>query len=125
MKIQLPTAKGGLETYRLTGEPLTVRKPRSPFNRIAFAAAHVVVNPLSDADPSGRPDIDWKSTLAYRRYLLDQGFGIAEAMDTSQRGMGLDWPRALELIKRSLADASGCKGALIYSGCGTDHLTWI
>jgi hypothetical protein len=122
MKIQLPTAKGGLETYRLTGEPLAIRKPRAPFNRIAFAAAHVVVNPLSDADPSGRPDIDWKSTLAYRRYLLDQGFGIAEAMDTSQRGMGLDWPRALELIKRSLADASGRKGALIYSGCGTDHL---
>jgi uncharacterized protein DUF993 len=122
MKIQLPTARGGLETYRLTGEPLSLRKPRSTFNRIAFAAAHVVVKPLSDTDPSGKPDIDWKATLAFRRYLLDQGFGIAESMDTSQRGMGLDWPRALELIKRSLADASGRKGALIYSGCGTDHL---
>ncbi|MGQ0485596.1 MAG: dihydrodipicolinate synthase family protein [Hyphomicrobiales bacterium] len=122
MKIELPSAKGGLNSYRLTGEPLAVRKPRIPFNRIAFAAAHVVVNPLSNADPSGKPDIDWKTTLAYRRYLLDQGFGIAEAMDTSQRGMGLDWPRALELIKHSLADASARKGALIYSGCGTDHL---
>lgn len=122
MKIALPTAKGGLETYRLTGEPLAVRKPKAPFNRIAFAAAHVVVDPRSDADPSGKPAIDWKTTLAYRRYLLDQGFGIAEAMDTSQRGMGLDWQRALELIKHSLADASSRKGALIYSGCGTDHL---
>lgn len=122
MKIALPTAMGGLETYRLTGEPLAERKPRAPFNRIAFAAAHVVADPASDADPSGRPDIDWKSTLAYRRYLLDQGFGIAEAMDTSQRGMGLDWPRALELISRSLKNAGPEKSALIYSGCGTDHL---
>src|SRR5687768_5477690 len=95
MRIALPTAKGGLESYRLTGEPLAARKPRIAFNRVAFAAAHVVVNPMSEADPSGKPDIDWGATLAYRRYLLDQGFGIAEAMDTSQRGMGLDWERAL------------------------------
>jgi hypothetical protein len=122
MKIQLPTAKGGLETYRLTGEPLALRKPRAPFNRIAFAAAHVVVDHKSNADPSGKPDIDWKATLAYRRYLLDQGFGIAEAMDTSQRGMGLDWARALELISRSLKDAGPGRSTLIYSGCGTDHL---
>jgi hypothetical protein len=121
MKIALPTAKGGLETYKLMGEPLAVRKPKAPFNRIAFAAAHVVVDPL--AMPIHRkPDIDWKATLAYRRYLLDQGFGIAEAMDTSQRGMGLDWARALELISRSLKDAGPGKSALIYSGCGTDHL---
>ena len=121
MKIALPTAAGKLEPYKLTGEPIVARKPRAPFNRIAFAAAHVVANPLSNADPSGAPDIDWNATLAYRRHLLDLGFGIAEAMDTSQRGMGLDWPSALQLIWRSL-DAAGRRSNLIYSGCGTDHL---
>jgi Protein of unknown function (DUF993) len=108
--------------YRLTGTPLPIMKPAAPFNRIAFAAAHVVADPLSSADPSGPPAIDWEKTLAYRRYLLDQGFGIAEAMDTSQRGMGLDWPRALDLIRRSLADA-GSRAEMIYSGVGTDHLS--
>jgi hypothetical protein len=110
-----------LESYRLVGDPLPLRKPKAAFNRIAFAAAHVVANPYSDSDPGGPPDIDWKSTIAYRRYLLELGFGIAEAMDTSQRGMGLDWPRALQLIERSLKDA-GSKAGRIYSGCGTDQL---
>ena len=122
MKIKLPTASGKFETYLLEGEPLAARKPRAPFNRIAFAAAHVVANPLSNADPSGPPDIDWDATIAYRRYLLGLGFGIAEAMDTSQRGMGLDWKNALELIGRSLKDAGSKDAARIYSGCGTDHL---
>ena len=121
MKLKLPNAQGVVETYHLQGEPIAVRKPRAPFNRIAYAAAHVVANPFSNADPSGPPDIDWDRTLAFRRHLLDLGFGIAEAMDTSQRGMGLDWPRALELITRSLTDA-GKRAVLIYSGCGTDHL---
>jgi hypothetical protein len=122
MKIRLPAAEGRVENYRIAGEPLHVRKPRAPFNRIAFAAAHVVANPSSGADPSGPPDIDWKKTIAYRRYLLGLGFGIAEAMDTSQRGMGLDWPNALELIRRSLDDAGVKDAPRIYSGCGTDHL---
>ena len=121
MKIKLPTADGSTETYKLQGEPLPATRPRKPFNRVAFAAAHVVANPFSAKDPSGPPDIDWKTTLAFRRHLLDLGFGIAEAMDTSQRGMGLDWPTALELITRSLADA-GKRAGQIYSGCGTDHL---
>ena len=47
--------------------------------------------------------IDWDATLAYRRYLWSLGFGVAEAMDTAQRGMGLDWPTSLELIDRSLS----------------------
>jgi hypothetical protein len=116
MKIRFP---GG--TYALKGEPLPVRKPRAPFNRIAFAAAHVVADPFAGTDPSGAPALDWKRTLAYRKFLLDQGFGIAEAMDTSQRGMGLDWPTALELVRRSL-DRAGSRAHLIYSGVGTDHL---
>jgi hypothetical protein len=116
MKIAFPG-----EAYKLLADPLPVRKPKAPFSRIAFAAAHVVADPLSAADPSGTPVIDWKATLSYRKYLLDLGFGIAEAMDTSQRGMGLDWPNALELIRRSLA-AAGSRADQIASGVGTDHL---
>jgi dihydrodipicolinate synthase/N-acetylneuraminate lyase len=121
MKIVLPEANGTRTTYRLVGDPLPARKPKHPFNRVAFAAAHVVADPYSNVDPSGRPAIDWDGTLAYRRHLLDLGFGIAEAMDTSQRGMGLDWPTALELIRHSLEHAKK-KAPLIYSGCGTDQL---
>jgi hypothetical protein len=116
MKIRLPTAEGKPETYHLVGEPFAVRKPKVPFNRVAFAAAHVVANPLSSAGA-----LDWDKTLAFRHYLLDQSFGIAEAMDTSQRGMGLDWLMAHELITRSLKSA-GPEASRIYSGCGTDHL---
>ncbi|MDE2385620.1 MAG: dihydrodipicolinate synthase family protein [Alphaproteobacteria bacterium] len=115
MKIALPTPKGRMEDFRLSTTPLTVKKPKAPFNRVAFAAAHVVADPLRDGA------IDWKGTLAYRRHLLKQGFGIAEAMDTSQRGMGLSWPQALELVQHSLEDA-GEAADKIYSGCGTDHL---
>ena len=121
MKIKLPNKTGKAEIYVLRGEPLVVRKPKRPFNRICFAAAHVVADPFADADPSGAPTLDWKRTMAYRKHLLDLGFGIAEAMDTSQRGMGLDWPTALELIRRSL-DHAGERASLIYSGVGTDQL---
>jgi hypothetical protein len=121
-EITLPALNGKLECYRLQGAPLVPPKPPQPFNRVALAAAHVVVDPLSSAEPSGPPAIDWERTLAYRHHLLDLGFGIAEAMDTSQRGMGLDWPSARELIERTLRGASSRKDALIYSGAGTDHL---
>ena len=121
MKIKLPDSEGRLTNYELLGNPLPTRKPKAPFNRMAFAAAHVVANPFAASDPSGSPTIDWDKTLAYRRYLLNQGFGIAEAMDTSQRGMGLDWAKAHELIGHSLRDA-GSRASMIYSGCGTDHL---
>ena len=116
MKIRLPAAEGKSETYHLTGEPIAVRKPKTPFNRVALAAAHVVADPLSSSG-----GLDWDKTLAFRHFLLDQGFGIAEAMDTSQRGMGLDWPLAHELIGRSLKSA-GPQASRIFSGCGTDHL---
>jgi len=116
MQISLPSG-----TYKLQGTPLPVAPPATPFNRVAFAAAHVVADALSGNDPSGVPVIDWPKTLAFRTHLLDLGFGIAEAMDTSQRGMGLDWETALELIRQSLAHA-GPKATHIASGCGTDHL---
>jgi Protein of unknown function (DUF993) len=121
MKLSLPDETGRLRPYALKGEPIRAGLPKAPFNRVAFAAAHVVADPFSSADPSGPPAIDWDKTLAYRQHLLDLGFGIAEAMDTSQRGMGLDWPNARELVRRSLKSA-GKRANMIYSGCGTDHL---
>lgn len=121
MNIKFPKAGGGSESYRLLANPLAERKPRSPFNRVVFAAAHVVADPFAGTDPSGDPPIDWKATLRYRTRLLDLGFGIAEAMDTSQRGMGLTWRSALELIRQSLVHA-GPRKHMIYSGVGTDHL---
>ena len=123
MQIILPTAGGARLHYHLTGTPIT-SAPRKPaeFNRVAFAAAHVVVNPAADVDPWSDCPIDWEATLTYRRYLWDLGFGVAEAMDTAQRGGGLDWPAAQDLIRHSLSAAREHGGALIACGVGTDHL---
>ena len=119
--IKLVRPGGSIYNYTLSGKPLApVQRP--PFEtRIAFAAAHVVVDPLRTAQPLTSPGIDWDATLAYREYLWSLGFGVAEAMDTAQRGMGLDWPLALELIRRSTA-AANASGALLASGAGTDQL---
>jgi len=119
--IKLVCPDGSLYDYTPTRAPLAPT-PRGPFQtRIAFAAAHVVVDPLRTTEPHTRPVLDWDATLAYREYLWSLGFGVAEAMDTAQRGMGLDWPLALELIRRSTA-AANARGALLFSGAGTDHL---
>jgi hypothetical protein len=91
-------------------------------NRIAFSAAHVVADPLADADPWLQAAIDWDKTIAYRERLWYLGLGVAEAMDTAQRGMGLDWPTSLELIRRSVGAAKARGDALVFSGAGTDHL---
>lgn len=122
----LPTPQGTLAHYTLQGQP-PVRLPAGVrFNRIAYSAAHVVANPLAAVDPWLQAALDWDSTIAYRRHLWSLGLGVAEAMDTAQRGMGLDWPTSLELIRRSLdaaKDFSAQGGtALVASGCGTDHL---
>ena len=121
----LPVAGGRVERYALkrTALPMSGDRKTSPvFNRVAYAAAHVVVDPLADAGPYVEASIDWDATLKFRHYLWDLGFGVAEAMDTAQRGMGLDWPGALELIRRALAEAKARPGALIGCGAGTDHL---
>ena len=118
----LPMLDGRTETYLLSGTPIA-RPPAPPvFNRIAYAAAHVVSDPGSDHDPWGRPAIDWERTIAYRHHLWSLGFRIAEAMDTSQRGMGLDWAGAQELIRQSMAAARGVDGADLACGAGTDQL---
>lgn len=120
--ITLPKADGTIEDYRLVGIP-TVRPAAAPqFNRIAYAAAHVVSDPFRDRDPWGSPAIDWDRTMAFRHHLWSLGFRIAEAMDTAQRGMGLDWTGAQELIRRSLAEARQVPGADLACGAGTDHL---
>jgi hypothetical protein len=119
--LRLPVAGGGLAPYA-TRNAAAFAKAAGPFNRIAYAAAHVVADPLADGDPWLDAAIDWDRTIAYRRYLWSLGFGVAEAMDTAQRGMGMDWPRSLELIRRSLEAARIVPGALIASGVGTDQL---
>ena len=121
--IRLPRADSKLHAYRLRA-PVAWPRPANGarFNRIAFAAAHVVADPLAAVDPWLQPAIDWDATLAYRSHLWSLGLGVAEAMDTAQRGMGLDWPAALELIDRSLELARATPGARIACGAGTDHL---
>src|SRR6266436_6611909 len=122
-RIRLPRHDGTLHDYTLRAPSAWTRPaPGTRFNRVAYSAAHVVADPFSSADPWLQPAIDWDATLEYRRYLWSLGLGVAEAMDTAQRGMGLDWPASLELIDRSLKLAREMPGALIACGAGTDHL---
>jgi hypothetical protein len=121
LSLNLPVAGGGPETYRLLG-PRPFARPARPFTRVALAAAHVVADPLSSREPWLEPAIDWDATIAYRRHLWSWGLGVAEAMDTAQRGMGLDWTSSLELIRRTLDAAKDVKGAVVFSGAGTDHV---
>jgi hypothetical protein len=122
LRIKLPAAGGRIEEFRLSEPRHFPRKAAVSFNRIAYSAAHVVADPLAAVDPASGCAIDWDATLAYRRTLWNLGFGVAEAMDTAQRGMGLDWPTSQELIRRSIEASRDCKGAFLASGAGTDHL---
>ncbi|MES0198697.1 dihydrodipicolinate synthase family protein [Mesorhizobium sp. M0011] len=121
MDISLPGEGGGSTRYTLIGEPVQPMVG-ARFSRIAYAAAHVVADPLAMTDPWSRPVVDWDRTMAFRHHLWRLGFRIAEAMDTSQRGMGFDWANAQELIRRSIAEARTVDGADLASGAGTDHL---
>ncbi len=122
LALTLPDAAGALTPYTLRGRPPARPPAGIRFDRIAYSAAHVVADPLAAVDPWLQAAVDWDATIAYRRRLWSLGLGVAEAMDTAQRGMGLDWNTSLELIRRSLAEARTVDGALIASGCGTDHL---
>jgi Protein of unknown function (DUF993). len=120
--INLPTADGRMEAFT-TSEPREFDgRPSRPFNRVALAAAHVVADPIAQTEPWLEAAVDWDATIAYRRYLWGLGLGVAEAMDTSQRGMGLDWNTSLELIRRSIDAARDIPDAVLFSGAGTDHL---
>lgn len=121
--MRLPTYDGTLEPYAPTGEPLVPRPPRVPLTRTAFAAAHLVSDPIAERAPwEGRPAVDWENTLGFRRWLWDQGLGLAEAMDTAQRGMGVDWPTAKELIERTMVEARAHPlKPRVACGAGTDQ----
>lgn len=122
-ELLLPRSDGTCSPYTLTSSgslPSTFPPPRS---RVAYAAAHVVCDPLANsAGTVVNAELDWNATLAYRHYLWSLGLAVAEAMDTAQRGMGLDWERSQELIRRSCAEARTREHAAIACGAGTDQL---
>ena len=122
LNLNLPTASGRLENYKLRGSVPLKPKSQKTFNRVAYSAAHVVSDPLAAVDPWLQCAVDWDTTIDYRRHLWSLGLGVAEAMDTAQRGMGLDWPTSLELIRRTLDAAKDVPGSQVASGCSTDQL---
>ncbi len=122
VRITLPSAAGNLEEFRLSAPRDFGTAGRKAFSRIALAAAHVVADPLARGNPWLDAAVDWDATLAYRRYLWSLGLGVAEGMDTAQRGMGLDWKSSLELIRRSIEVSGDLEGAVLFSGAGTDQL---
>ncbi|MFI6322219.1 dihydrodipicolinate synthase family protein [Nonomuraea sp. NPDC050556] len=118
MNLDLP---GGRYALR---EPVTWVKPEKPLeSRIVYAAAHVVADPLGDNTPGSPAAVDWDATLRFRSHLWSYGFRVADAMDTAQRNMGLDWTATRELISRSAeaARAFGDPADLVACGAGTDH----
>ena len=123
LRLHLPAADGSLQLHTLRGPgAFTPAGPATTLNRVALSAAHVVADARAAIDPWLDCAIDWDATIAYRLRLWRMGLGVAEAMDTAQRGMGLDWPTSLELIRRSIDASRDVPGALLASGCGTDHL---
>jgi hypothetical protein len=119
--LNLPTPAGTIEAFA-TSAPRAFPKATPPFPRVALAAAHVVADPLAEQDPWLDAKVDWDRTIAFRKYLWSLGLGVAEAMDTAQRGMGLDWTAAQQLIRLSLDAMKDVPGAVMASGAGTDHL---
>jgi len=120
--IDLPTPDGRLERVRFSVASPYPQTTKAAFNRVAIAAAHVVADPRADVDPWLTPAIDWDATIAYRRHLWGLGMRVAEAMDTAQRGMGLDWLNARELIRRSSEAAKADGHRRLAGGAGTDQL---
>jgi hypothetical protein len=119
--LTLPRAGGALESYTPTLRSSLPMLGSEPLSRVCYAAAHVVVDPLAGGDPTGPAQLDWEATLAFRRHLWAHGLRVAEAMDTAQRGMGLDWAATQELIRRSAAEARSVGGQLA-CGAGTDQI---
>src|SRR5881296_1308866 len=121
-RIKLPSSAGKVEEFRLSVPRDFGTAGRRASNRIALAAAHVVADPLARGSPWLDAAVDWEATTAYRRYLWSLGLGVAEAMDTAQRGMGLDWKNSLELIRRSIEASKDMRKAVLFCGAGTDQL---
>src|SRR3954453_6472828 len=114
LSLKLPTPDRKNENSRLAASRTFPEKLEGTLNRVAFSAAHVVADPMADNDPWLTAAIDWDKTIAFREHVWDLGLGVAEAMDTAQRGMGLDWKTSLELIQRSVRPAKP-RGALVFS----------
>ncbi|NQW01323.1 MAG: dihydrodipicolinate synthase family protein [Rhodospirillales bacterium] len=122
-QLNLPTPDGNLQLYSTSAPRHFETEVVGGLPRIAYSAVHVVNDPLADNDPWLDMAIDWDTTIEYRRHIWKLGLGVAEAMDTAQRGMGMDWPASLELIQRSVAASKDFEGdALVACGVGTDHL---
>jgi hypothetical protein len=120
--LTLPRLDGTLAPFTLSGRP-AVTAPAGPIrSRVGMAAVHVVADPLAAIDPTLDVALDWDATLRFRHHVWSLGLAVAEAMDTSQRGMGFGWTAARELIKRAVAEARTVPGAVLASGAGTDHL---
>ncbi|MEU8266177.1 dihydrodipicolinate synthase family protein [Sphaerisporangium sp. NPDC049002] len=121
--IVLPTAGGTLSAYEPREPVDRPRPPGPPRSRVAYAAAHVVADPLGDNTPGAPAAVDWEATLRFRRHLWSYGFRVADAMDTAQRNMGLDWAATRELIRRTAGEAAafGDPAELVACGAGTDH----
>ena len=115
MNIKLPKEDGTWYDYQVP-EQKSFATSKGPFNRISYAAAQVVPKKGS------KTEIDWEATIAYRHRIWSFGLGVAEAMDTAQRGMGLSYENTKELIKRSIEASKTVEGAFLASGCGTDQL---
>src|SRR6267142_263344 len=120
--LKLPRRDGLLAPYTLTGRAPISAPPGPIKSRIGMAAVHVVADPLASVNPTLEVALDWDATLRYRHHIWSLGLAVAEAMDTSQRGMGFDWRTAKELIRRTVAEAKTVPGAVLASGAGTDHL---
>jgi len=122
-QLNLPTPEGDLTPYVMSAPRNFSHEVVGGLPRIAYSAVHVVNDPLADNDPWLDMSIDWDTTIDYRRHIWSLGLGVAEAMDTAQRGMGMNWEASLELIQRSVAASKDFEGdALVACGVGTDHI---
>src|SRR5213593_1236485 len=119
---KLPRRDGLLAPYTLAGRAPVLVPPGPIRSRIGMAAVHVVADPLASISPPLEVALDWDATLRFRHHIWSLGLAVAEAMDTSQRGVGFDWRTAKELIRRTVAEAKTVSGAVLASGAGTDHL---
>ena len=121
--LNLPGHDKQLRPHTFRGRtPYALSKPLLPFSRIAYSAAHVVADACATVDPWLSSSIDWDTSIAFRQHLWSLGLDVAEAMDTAQRGMGLDWLTSLELIGRSIDASRDWPDARVACGCGTDQL---
>src|SRR5262250_3546320 len=120
--LKLPRRDGLITPYTLSGRAPIAAPPGPITSRIGMAAVHVVADPLAPVNPTLEVALDWDATLRYRHHMWSLGLAVAEAMDTSQRGMGFDWRTAKELIRRTVAEAKAIPGAVVFSGAGTDDV---